>query len=62
MIRSYPIAIVVGLVGLGFTLQGIDLLGGSAMTGSSFWAIVGIVLLGIAAFLGWQARRPTPRA
>lgn len=62
MIRSYPIAIVVGLVGLVFTLQGIGLLGGSAMTGSAFWAVVGIVLIAIAAFLGWQARRPSPRA
>jgi hypothetical protein len=62
MVRSLPVAIAVGLVGAIFTLQGIGLLGGSAMTGSAFWAVIGVLLLALAVFLAWQTRRPTPRA
>lgn len=43
------IGIVVALAGAVFTLQGFGVLGGSPMTGSTLWAILGpiIALLGI---------------
>ena len=61
MKSSLPIAIAVGLVGSVFTLQGIGVLGGSSMTGSSFWAVVGLALLVAAGILAWRARRPLSR-
>ncbi len=58
MKRIWPF-LVAGLVlsgmGLVWTLQGLNVLGGSAMSGSSLWAIIGpivllagLVLIGIA--------------
>ncbi len=48
------LGIVLALAGLVFTLQGFNILGGSVMSGVTFWAvvgpiiaIVGLVLLGI---------------
>ena len=50
------------LLGLAWIGQGSGVIGGSAMSGSSFWLAVGVVLLlvglGVVA-LAW-ARRPTP--
>ena len=42
------IALLVALVGLAWIGQGTGIIGGSAMSGSSFWAIVGLVLLVVA--------------
>ncbi|WP_022893498.1 hypothetical protein [Agromyces subbeticus] len=48
-----PVLVVVGalvvIMGVVFTLQGIGLVGGSAMTGSTLWAVLGpvIALVGI---------------
>jgi hypothetical protein len=39
------IGLILALVGLVWLGQGVGLIGGSAMTGSTFWAVVGIVLL-----------------
>lgn len=36
---------VVAVLGLLFTLQGTDVIGGSAMSGTTFWAIAGPVIL-----------------
>ena len=43
------IGVVVALAGVIFTFQGLGFIGGSAMTGSTFWAIAGpiIVIVGI---------------
>lgn len=57
MTRSYPIAVVVALVGAIFLGQGLGYIGGSAMTGSSFWAVVGGLLLIGAAVIAWRAGR-----
>ena len=56
------IAIVAGLIGLVWIGQGVGLIGGSAMSGSSFWAVVGLVLIAAAAVLVvWERRRsPAP--
>lgn len=39
------VGIVVALAGLLFTLQGLDVVKGSAMTDSTFWAIAGPMLI-----------------
>jgi hypothetical protein len=43
------VGIIVALLGALFTLQGLGFVGGSAMTGSTLWAILGpiIAVLGI---------------
>ncbi len=51
-------AILVILVGLLFTLQGVGLLPGSAMLGQRQWAVVGIVLIAAGLVLGWLGVRP----
>ena len=51
------IAVVLLLVGLVWVGQGIGLVHGSAMTGSSFWALVGIVFVAIAAVLALSGIR-----
>jgi membrane protein implicated in regulation of membrane protease activity len=49
-----------GIVWLG---QGLTLIGGSSMTGSTFWAVVGAVcLLAGLVLLGWPWRQPRERA
>jgi hypothetical protein len=48
------------LIGLAWTGQGIGLLPGSFMTGQTMWAIIGLVLLALGAWLWWgliQRRR-----
>lgn len=64
---SRPLLLVAGiliLLGLAWTGQGSGVIGGSAMSGSSFWLAVGVVLLlvglGVVA-LAWF-RRPKPEA
>ena len=46
-------------VGLVWTLQGIGVLGGSAMTGSMMWAIIGPILaiIGIYLVVRWRKAR-----
>jgi hypothetical protein len=41
------VGIVVALVGAVFTLQGIGILGGSFMSGSATWAVIGIAMVAI---------------
>lgn len=61
MTRGYVIAVLMALVGLIFLGQGLGYLGGSSMTGSSFWAVVGALLLIGAAVLAWRTRRGSTR-
>jgi fatty acid desaturase len=56
------IALVLALIGLVWIGQGIGMIGGSAMTGSSFWAVVGLVLVGLAGLVVAWERRPSTRA
>ena len=39
------VGIVVAVVGAVFTLQGVGVLGGSFMSGSATWAIIGIAMV-----------------
>jgi glucose dehydrogenase len=51
-------AVVTLLIGLVFLGQGIGLIGGSAMSGSSFWAVAGAVIaIAGVAFLLLERRR-----
>ena len=51
-------AALILLVGLTFFGQGIGLIGGSRMTGSSFWAVVGAigVVVAVGSFLAERRR------
>jgi glucose dehydrogenase len=52
------LAALFALVGLVWIGQGIGVIGGSVMTGSPFWAVVGAVLIVIAvAFVVLERRR-----
>lgn len=58
------LGVIAAAVGLVWTLQGLNVLGGSAMSGSSFWAtlgpivlIVGVVLIVVAILV--RRRGPT---
>jgi hypothetical protein len=58
--RKVLLAVVGGLfavVGVIWTLQGLGYLGGSSMTGESFWAIVGPVVAGLGVALVYVAVR-----
>jgi glucose dehydrogenase len=57
------IAVVLAVVGLAWLGQGLDLVKGSPMSGSSVWAIVGLVLLVLAGLiLVNERRRPSTSA
>lgn len=39
------LALLVAVVGAVFTLQGIGILGGSFMSGSAIWAVIGVAMV-----------------
>lgn len=51
------VAVLLFLIGAVWVGQGIGLIGGSAMSGSSFWAIVGAVLVIVAIWLALSGLR-----
>lgn len=53
------LGIIAVLLGAVWTLQGLDILGGSAMSGETTWAIVGpvVVALGLLSLLYGMRRR-----
>ncbi len=60
-----PLLVIVGVLldatGLIWTLQGLDVLGGSFMSGNRLWAVIGpivCVLGGLLIVLGARRRRP----
>ena len=52
------IGAVLALVGALWLGQGLEIVPGSFMTGSQFWAIAGIVALAVGIYLVWGSRRP----
>jgi len=50
-------AVLMIAVGGLWTFQGLGYVGGSAMTGESFWAVVGPVVAGLGVALGFVALR-----
>jgi hypothetical protein len=57
----YVVAALMALVGAIFVGQGLGYIGGSGMSGSSFWAVVGALLLIGAGLVVWWTRRPAAR-
>jgi glucose dehydrogenase len=55
------IALVLALIGLVWIGQGIGLIGGSAMSGSSFWAIVGAILVALGVVIALRERARAAR-
>lgn len=55
------VAIILGLIGLGWIGQGTGVLPGSVMSGSAFWAVVGIVLVVLAVAIVVRERRRATR-
>jgi glucose dehydrogenase len=55
------VALFLFLVGLVWIGQGVGLIGGSVMSGSLFWAAVGLVLIGIALAIVVRERRPSSK-
>ncbi len=51
------IGVVLALIGALWTLQGVGVLGGSVMTGSRFWMVVGIIALIVGIGLIWRTLR-----
>ncbi|MDQ3782004.1 MAG: hypothetical protein M3349_03590 [Actinomycetota bacterium] len=52
--------VVLVVVGLVWTLQGLDILGGSSMSGTTIWAVIGPVVAIAGAVLAvpaWRRRR-----
>lgn len=68
MKRIWPLVlagVVLAAIGLVWTLQGLNVLGGSAMSGSSLWAtigpivlVVGVVLIVVAIIVRGRRRSP----
>ena len=53
------LGVVVALAGLLFTLQGVGIITGSAMSNTTFWTVAGplIIVVGlVVAGLGWRGR------
>lgn len=50
------VVVLLALIGLGWLGQGLGLLPGSVMTGETFWAWMGGVLLVGAGLIWWRAR------
>jgi len=53
--------ILIGLLGLVWLGQGLNLIKGSFMTGQTQWAIIGAILLVVAVWLIWGARKAVVR-
>jgi hypothetical protein len=51
--------VILGVLGLIWTLQGVGILGGSAMSGESLWAIIGpiVLLAGVGLLIVGMSRR-----
>ena len=49
------VGVLVGLLGLVWVGQGLNLIKGSFMTGQAQWAAIGVVLILVAAWLLWSA-------
>lgn len=48
-------AVLLGVIGAVWLGQGMGFLPGSVMTGDRFWAIAGLVAIGVGVYLAWGA-------
>jgi uncharacterized RDD family membrane protein YckC len=51
---------VLVLVGILWTLQGLDVIGGSGMSGHAIWAVIGLIVAVVGAFLFVRTLRTPP--
>lgn len=61
MMKRLAPAAALALVGAIFALQGVGVLPGSVMTGDPKWAIIGTLMVMVAALLVWSAYRRSAR-
>jgi hypothetical protein len=56
---ALAIGILLVLVGALWTLQGLDVIGGSGMSGVAIWAVIGpfVALIGVVVALGTRRKR-----
>ena len=54
--------VILVLLGVLWTLQGLGTVGGSAMSGVTLWAIVGPIVALVGVYLLWRASRRTLKA
>lgn len=56
---SLVIGVALVLIGIVWTLQGLDILGGSGMSGVGIWAVIGpfVALIGVVVALGARRQR-----
>jgi hypothetical protein len=57
---SLVVGIVLGLLGVLWILQGLDVIGGSGMSGHGIWAVIGLVVGAVGVFLVLRSRRTPP--
>lgn len=57
---SLVVGILLGLLGLLWILQGLDVIGGSGMSGHGIWAVIGLVVGAAGVYLILRARRTPP--
>jgi hypothetical protein len=57
-----PVGVLLVLVGLLWTLQGLDIIGGSGMSGKTLWAVIGplVALVGLGLVTAGIRGRKTP--
>jgi hypothetical protein len=55
------VSLVLALIGVVWIGQGTGLIGGSAMSGVAFWAVIGLVLVVVAAVVLVRELRPAER-
>jgi hypothetical protein len=58
---SVAAGVVVALAGLLFTLQGVGVVQGSAMSGTTFWTVAGPVIVVVGLVLVWAGLRGRAR-
>ena len=58
---SVAVGVVVVLAGLLFTLQGVGVVQGSAMSGTTFWTVAGPVIVVVGLVLVWAGLRGRAR-
>jgi phosphate/sulfate permease len=54
------VGVVLILVGVLWTLQGLGMVGGSVMSGVTMWAIIGPIVALVGAYLVWRTSRRAP--
>jgi hypothetical protein len=57
VIKRLILASALALFGAVFALQGVGVLPGSVMTGDPTWAVIGTLMLMVAALLAWSSLR-----